>query len=94
MLNPVRRFLCWIGADPIATGTVVEMRHYVAQPTTVPKPVMINGTEANETTAIAAEESWSLSVRGLDRFGEVITEEIFVDPLTWNNTKIGDIYRR
>jgi hypothetical protein len=73
MLNPVRQLLCWIGADPIATGTVVGMRHYVA---------------------IAAEESWLLSVRGLDRFGELVTEEIFVEPLTWSNTKIGDIYRR
>lgn len=69
------------------------MRHYVAKPTTVPKPVMVNGSEVDETTSIAAEESWSLSVRGIDRFGKVITEEIFVDPMTWSNTKVGDVYR-
>lgn len=73
----IGRILAKLGMDSLKQGTVIGKRHYSAQ--------AVSGE-----VSIPGAETWALRVNGNDRFKNVLTEEIPVDEMTWNNTQVGD----
>jgi hypothetical protein len=92
----VGKLLTVIGSDPIATGTVINKLYYPADGL-VQKEVETAFNKGREqvttvTQAQTSTEGWSFLVKGKDKMGNEVTEEIYVDPLVWSTTKIGDTY--
>jgi hypothetical protein len=83
--------LAFFGRDKLTDGRVVKKTHYPATEVS-----QMSGEVAGNQFVMkqykTTVESWSLTVRGLGRFGGLVTQECYVDEMTWNNTQIGDKY--
>lgn len=83
--------LAIFGGNKLTDGRVVKKTHYPAtEVSEISGEVAGNQfvTRQHKTTI----ESWSLTVRGLSRFGGVVTQECYVDEMTWNKVQIGEKY--
>jgi hypothetical protein len=82
--------------DRIVSGKVVAKHHYdyrearAVAPTRVTAVFYQGPTEMDQ--AVPVIESWSLTVTGVDKHGNPLTKEIYVDGLTHNTTEIGDTW--
>ncbi len=85
------RILACFGIDKLTDGRVVKLTHYPPSADPIPS-VELEGHQFATKTDTVSIESWSVTVQGIGRFGGIVTQEVYVDEQTWNNTKIGDCY--
>ena len=89
-MNIFRKLLVLFGWDRIVTGTVISKKHWVAPQSSVPRPEMVGGQEVILQTPLPPVESWQIMVRGLDRAGNTVDENIWISEEDWNSIKEGD----
>jgi hypothetical protein len=88
--------LVLVGFDPIVSGTVVGKSHYGTSGSS--RQIMTTiGKGASQvvtfTTAPTTVESWEFTVKGVDRIGNQVREDVETDENTFNNTELGDSYK-
>lgn len=83
--------LSFFGGAKLTDGRVVKKTHYPATEVSQMSEE-VTGNEFVVRQYKTTVESWSLAVRGLGRFGGLVTQECYVDEMTWNNTQIGEKY--
>ena len=86
------KVLSIFGADPVISGVVVATNHYSAQAPRDGSAQIGTGKQARVVQVPTApdSESWSVTVRGLDKQGNNVTEEIDVPWNVWCMAKTGD----
>ena len=97
-LKLLGRALSWLGLDPIVSGTIAATNHY---PPRLPNSdIATVGTGKNErmvqvsVSPGSGSESWSVTVEGVDKRGNKVKEEIYVNWDVWSMTKVGDKWPR
>jgi hypothetical protein len=82
------------GADKVVSGVVVATSHHL--PLAPGSGVATIGTGKNERFVqlpmVPGSESWSVTVEGVDKRGNKVKEEIYVNWDVWSTAKVGDKY--
>jgi hypothetical protein len=91
----VGKALTLVGSDHLVSGTVIKKNDYKAG-TGEKFNTTVLGKGQTEvvvfTTTPSLDESYSLTVQGLDKMGNKEKEEIYVTGLEYSTTKVGDPY--